>query len=131
MPRTAFTQLMFQGTAEEAVALYAEVFPDCEVSGQQRWAAGEPGKEGAFKLASLRLAGHEIRIFDSPTPHAFDFTPSVSLFVECESEEELDTAFERLAAGGQVFMPVGSYGFSRRFGWAQDRFGVSWQLNLA
>ena len=54
----------------------------------------------------------------------------MSLFVECESEAELDAAFERLSHDGQVFMPLDDYGFSKKFGWLQDRFGVSWQLNL-
>ncbi len=63
--------------------------------------------------------------------HGFGFTPAMSLFVECESEAELDAAFGRLSEGGNVLMPVGNYGFSSRFGWLTDRFGVSWQLNLA
>lgn len=67
---------------------------------------------------------------DSPVKHGFTFTPSISLFVECESAAELDGAFQQLAAGGQVLMPLDDYGFSARFGWATDRFGVSWQLNL-
>jgi predicted 3-demethylubiquinone-9 3-methyltransferase (glyoxalase superfamily) len=68
---------------------------------------------------------------DSPAQHAFSFTPSFSLFVECASEEELDRMFAALLEGGQALMPLGNYGFSRKFGWLNDRFGVSWQLNLA
>ncbi len=56
--------------------------------------------------------------------------PAVSIFVECENEGELEEAFRRLADGGQVLMPLDNYGFSRRFAWVADRFGVSWQLNL-
>jgi predicted 3-demethylubiquinone-9 3-methyltransferase (glyoxalase superfamily) len=63
--------------------------------------------------------------------HAFTFTPSTSVFVECESQAELDSVFGRLSEGGSVLMPVGNYGFSTRFGWVQDRFGLSWQLNLS
>ena len=61
---------------------------------------------------------------------AFTFTPAISLFVECEDEAELDTAFARLSDGGAALMPPGDYGFSRKFAWLADRFGVSWQLNL-
>jgi predicted 3-demethylubiquinone-9 3-methyltransferase (glyoxalase superfamily) len=50
--------------------------------------------------------------------------------VECESEAELDEAFNKLSAGGTVLMPLNNYGFSTKFGWLNDRFGVSWQLNL-
>jgi len=68
--------------------------------------------------------------FDSPVKHPFSFTPSISIFVECENEAELDEAFQQLSTGGQVLMPPGNYGFSTKFGWVNDRFGVSWQLNL-
>jgi len=67
---------------------------------------------------------------DSPIPHAFTFTPSTSIFVECDTREQLDGAVEKLIDGGQALMPPGSYGFSTWFAWIQDRFGVSWQLNL-
>jgi uncharacterized glyoxalase superfamily protein PhnB len=55
----------------------------------------------------------------------------MSLFVNCTSDAELEQAFEQLSAGGEVLMPLDNYGFSQRFGWVNDRFGVSWQLNLA
>ena len=71
------------------------------------------------------------KVIDSPVKHAFTFTPAISIFVECESEAELDTAFGKLSEGGAVLVPVGNYGFSARFGWLTDRFGVSWQLNVA
>ena len=67
---------------------------------------------------------------DSPIKHGFTFTPSMSLFVECEDEAEMDAAFARLSQGGAVLMPPGNYGFSTKFVWLNDRFGVSWQLNL-
>jgi predicted 3-demethylubiquinone-9 3-methyltransferase (glyoxalase superfamily) len=62
--------------------------------------------------------------------HSFTFTPAVSLFVRCDSEEEVSRLCSALAEGGNVLMPVGNYGFSRRFAWVNDRFGVSWQLNF-
>ena len=68
---------------------------------------------------------------DSPVKHNFSFTPANSIFVECDTAEELDRAFGILSDGGQVLMPVDNYGFSQRFGWLNDQFGVSWQLNLA
>jgi predicted 3-demethylubiquinone-9 3-methyltransferase (glyoxalase superfamily) len=67
---------------------------------------------------------------DSFVSHGFSFTPSFSLFVDCESEAELERIFAALSDGGAVLMPLGDYGFSRRFGWTNDRFGVSWQVNL-
>ena len=67
---------------------------------------------------------------DSPAKHAFTFTPSHSFFVECESDAEIERLAAALGAEGKVLMPLDNYGFSRRFSWVSDRFGVSWQLNL-
>ena len=66
----------------------------------------------------------------SPVHHGFTFTPAVSLFVDVENEAEFDHTFERLSGGGAVLMEPANYGFSTKFAWLQDRFGVSWQLNL-
>ena len=63
--------------------------------------------------------------------HEFSFTPSFSIWVVTESGDELERLFAALADGGTQLMPLDSYGFSARFGWCNDRFGVSWQLNLA
>ena len=122
---------MFQnGDAQEAMSLYASVFPGARVGPVERYGPGEPGPEGTVKAAHLDLNGHRLMFSDSFVKHAFTFTPSVSLFVDFASAEELDAAFARLAEAGNVFMPLDNYGFSRRFGWCGDRFGVSWQLNL-
>jgi predicted 3-demethylubiquinone-9 3-methyltransferase (glyoxalase superfamily) len=82
------------------------------------------------KRADASFGGHALVVIDSPPVHDFTFTPSMSLFVECETVEELNAAFAALSSDGKVFMPPDHYGFSRRFGWCADRFGVSWQLNL-
>jgi len=63
--------------------------------------------------------------------HKFSFTPAISIYVNCKSEEELHRLFEELSEGGQVMMPLDNYGFSKMFGWISDKYGVSWQLNLA
>lgn len=67
---------------------------------------------------------------DSPVRHNFSFTPSMSIFVDCDNEAELEKAFKQLSAGGEVLMPLDNYAFSAKFGWLTDRFAVSWQLNL-
>ena len=130
MPRSVSTFLMFEGSAEEAMNFYVSLFAGSAVRNVERYGPGEPGAEGSVKRADFSLAGHELICIDSPAKHKFTFTPSVSLFVECESEAELDSAFDRLSAGGAVLMPLDNYGFSAKFGWVNDRFGVSWQLNL-
>jgi predicted 3-demethylubiquinone-9 3-methyltransferase (glyoxalase superfamily) len=123
--------LMFEGAAEEAMRFYVSLFGDGEITAIERYGADGPGGEGTVKLAVFRLCGREFRCSDSPVAHAFSFTPSLSLLVECTHDTELAEAFARLAEGGKVLMPLDDYGFSRRFGWVEDRFGVSWQLNLA
>ena len=129
MLRSVSTFLMFEGVAEKAMNLYVSVFKG-EIKHVERYGPGEPGAEGSVKLASFTLAGHDLRCIDSPAKHGFTFTPSVSLFVECENEAELDAAFATLSESGGVLMPPGNYGFSKKFAWINDRFGVSWQLNL-
>jgi predicted 3-demethylubiquinone-9 3-methyltransferase (glyoxalase superfamily) len=131
MARSITTQLMFEGVAEQAMTLYVALFRDSEITRIERYGPGEPGPEGSVKRATFTLAGRDFACIDSPVKHAFTFTPSVSLFVECDSESEQDEAFRRLSEHGAVLMPLADYGFSTRFGWVTDRFGLSWQLNLA
>ena len=130
MARAVATLLMFDGVAEEAMNFYVSLFSGSKITQIERYAPGEQGAEGAVKRANFALGGYDLICFDSPVKHDFTFTPSISIFVECEDEAELGEAFEQLSAGGEVFMPVDNYGFSTRFGWVKDRFGVSWQLNL-
>lgn len=131
MARKVMTHLMFEGAAEEAMSLYVSLFSNSEITQVERYGPGEQGKEGTVKVAYFTLAGRELLCIDSPVKHGFGFTPAMSLFVECENEAELEKVFGRLSEGGGVLMPLGNYGFSSRFGWLTDRFGVSWQLNLA
>lgn len=130
MPRSFVTQLMFEGRAEEAMTLYVTLFGG-SVTAVEKYGPGGHGPEGTIRRAEFTFAGHRLACIDSPIRHAFAFTPSASLFVECADEAELDRAFATLSEGGAVLMPPGDYGFSQKFVWLNDRFGVSWQLNLA
>ena len=67
---------------------------------------------------------------DSGREHLFTFTPAMSLLVDFDSEPRLDAAFMGLSEGATVLMPLQAYPFSAKFGWLEDRYGVSWQLNL-
>jgi predicted 3-demethylubiquinone-9 3-methyltransferase (glyoxalase superfamily) len=130
MPGDVTPFLMFEGRAEEALRYYEETFPAAEVVALERWSAGEQGPEGSFKKGTIRIAGEAIHLFDSPVEHAFGFTPAVSLFVECADLAEFESLYARLAEDGKVLMEAADYGFSERFAWVDDRFGVSWQLNV-
>jgi predicted 3-demethylubiquinone-9 3-methyltransferase (glyoxalase superfamily) len=128
---TARPFLMFQGgTAQAALDLYFATFPDSRLVRVERYAEGDRGPAGTIKVAVFTLCGREFMCSDSPVKHNFSFTPSSSTFVDFDSIAELERTFRVLSEGGGVLMPLDNYGFSQRFGWVNDRFGVSWQLNL-
>lgn len=125
------TFLMFEGNAEEAMTFYTSLFDDSEIVRITKYGPdGQfgPDAEGTVQHALFILKGQPYMAIDS-FGHDFTFTPAISLFVECNSEEEIETLYEKLSDGGEVAMPLNNYGFSTKFGWVQDRFGVSWQLN--
>ena len=129
---TARPFLMFQGgVAQAALDLYFSIFPDSGMMRVEKYAEGEPGPVGAIKVAVFKLCGREFMCSDRPIEHEFSFTPSSSTFVEFDSLEELERVFSILSEEGEVLMPLGNYGFSQKFGWVNDRFGVSWQFNFA
>ncbi|AST91310.1 MULTISPECIES: VOC family protein [Sutcliffiella] len=122
--------LMFQGQAEEAMNLYTSLIEDSEITSITRYGANQPGDEGSVMQASFSLKGQEFMCIDSNIKHDFSFTPSFSIFLTCDSEQEIDELYEKLIDGGAPLMPLGDYGFSQKFGWINDKYGVSWQLNL-
>src|SRR5699024_5713521 len=101
-----------------------------EITSISRYGANEAGDEGTVMQATFTLKGQEFMCIDSHVKHEFTFTPSFSIYLTCSTEEELDTLYEKLLENGQALMPLGDYGFSKKFGWINDRYGVSWQLNL-
>ena len=123
--------LMFAGKAEEAMNFYVSLFHGAEVLSIVRHGANGPGVEGSVMKASFRIGNQSVMCTDSTVKHDFSFTPAFSFFVECGSEEEIRRLNGALVAGGNAPMPIGEYGFSRMFAWVNDRYGVSWQLNLA
>jgi predicted 3-demethylubiquinone-9 3-methyltransferase (glyoxalase superfamily) len=121
--------LMFEGKAEEALTLYVATVPNSRIVDIQRYGDSGPGTPGSVIKATASIGGLTVMFSDSFVKHAFTFTPSTSLFVACTSEAELDRLVDELGSGGEQFMPPGNYGFSRKFAWISDRFGVSWQIN--
>ncbi|MDB4727734.1 VOC family protein, partial [Saprospiraceae bacterium] len=127
------------GKAEEAINFYIAIFPNSEIKSITKYEEGEAGgtpeliKYGVFTLNDV-----EYRVSESNYNHAWSFTPGVSMFVECDSEKEIQILFEALSSnGGQVMVPLdnyggeGDYGFGKKFGWCEDKYGISWQLNLS
>jgi predicted 3-demethylubiquinone-9 3-methyltransferase (glyoxalase superfamily) len=124
------TFLMFEGRAEEAMNFYISLFDGSRIVDMARYGPNGPGKEGTVLMATVALAGQEFICIDSAIEHDFTFTPSVSLFVTCQSEEEIARLAAALGDGGQVMMPLDKHAFAQKFTWLSDRFGVSWQLML-
>ncbi|HIW33266.1 MAG TPA: VOC family protein [Candidatus Paenibacillus intestinavium] len=122
--------LMFQGNAEKAMNFYTLHIADSAITSIVRYGANEAGVEGTVVRAAFELKGQKFMCNDSNVKHGFDFTPSYSMFITCDSEEEIDILFAAFMQGGSELMPLGSYGFSRKFGWLVDQFGVSWQFTL-
>ncbi|HFK1514649.1 TPA: VOC family protein [Bacillus cereus] len=125
------TFLMFEGKAEEAMNFYTSLFDQSEIVNISRYDENGPGKEGTVIHATFTLNGQEFMCIDSYVNHNFTFTPAMSLYVTCETEEEIETVFHKLAQDGAILMPLGAYPFSKKFGWLNDKYGVSWQLTLA
>jgi len=123
--------LMFEGQAEEAMNFYVSLFPGSQVNEVVRYGPNQAGPEGTILRAAFTVGGQVVLCSDSYVKHEFTFTPAISLFVHCESEEEILRLSTSLSEGGKTFMPLGNYGFSSQFAWVSDRYGVAWQLTLA
>ncbi|GJL81381.1 MAG: VOC family protein [marine bacterium B5-7] len=119
------------GKAEEAITFYTSSFKDSAIANIERWQAGSNEPEGGIKIAKFILNGVEYMAPENTIDHGFTFTPAISLFVECESAEEIQSAHDARVDRGKSLMPIDNNGFSKRLGWVDDRYGVSWQLNLA
>lgn len=125
------TFLTFQeSNAEEAMNFYISLFDNSEVIEVQKYGNEGPAPEGSIMVAKFKLNGQNFMCSDSPIKHEWNFTPGVSVFIDCDSDEQLESLFAKLSENGQVFMPLNNYGFSQKFGFVEDKFGVSWQLNL-
>lgn len=123
--------LTFQdNNAEKAMNFYLEIFDNSKIINLRRWGKGGPVEKGRIMQATFELDGNLFMCSDSPPVHDWDFTPAVSQFIQCESESEMEILFSKLSQNGEVTMPLNDYGFSQKFGWVIDQFGVSWQLNL-
>ena len=124
------TYLLFQGDAEEALHFYQKVFRDTELTAIHHYPQSSGEIAGKLLPSRLRIGDHQLMLADSPNPHEFTFTPSTSIYINFETEDELIEAHDMLADGADILMPLDDYGFSVMYAWIQDKFGVCWQLNL-
>lgn len=127
------------GKAEEAINFYTSIFPNSAIKSLVKYTEGEAGgTPELIKFGVFTLNGTDYMVAESNYSHDWSFTPAVSLFISDKSEDALQTLFEKLSAnGGQVMVPLadykgeGDYGFGRKFGWCEDKYGISWQFVLA
>lgn len=124
--------LWFDDNAEEAVNFYTSIFKNSKIGRVSRYdeaAAAASGRAaGSVMTASFRLNGQEFIALNGG-PH-FKFNPSISFFVILEDEGELDALWEKLGDGGMTLMELQKYDWSEKYGWVQDKFGLSWQVSL-
>jgi len=125
------------GKAKEAVEFYTSIIPNSAIKSIEHYQEGEAGGTPELvKYGTFTLNGTVYRFSESNFNHAWSFSPGISLFVECSSENEIQSLFEKLSSnGGQIMMPLdkydaGDYGFGQKFGWCADKYGISWQLIL-
>ncbi|MFX1274183.1 MAG: VOC family protein [Promethearchaeota archaeon] len=124
--------LWFDDQAEEAVKFYISLFKNSQMRDISRY--GEAGAEvsgrpiGSVMTIDFILDGQEFTALNGGP--IFKFSPAISFFVNCETQKEFDNLWNALSNGGKILMEKGTYPFSEKFGWLNDKYGVSWQLNL-
>ena len=108
--------LWFDGNAEEAARFYTSVFPDSRITTTMHYTDAGPGKKGDVLFVTFELEGQEFAALNGGPQYSF--TPAISLFVHCASQQEVDGYWAKLLDGGAPM----------QCGWLQDKFGVSWQI---
>ncbi len=114
--------LWFNGNAEEAVNFYSSAIQNCSKL------TSIPGPNGTVMSATFQINGQEFIAFNGGS--MFSFSPAISFFLPCKTEQEIDGLWDKLSVGGKVFMALDKYPFSEKYGWVEDKFGISWQLML-
>jgi predicted 3-demethylubiquinone-9 3-methyltransferase (glyoxalase superfamily) len=108
--------LWFDNQAEEAMNFYVSIFKNSKAGRVTRYGDAGPGPKGSVMSVTFQLEGQQFMALNGGP--MFQFTPAISLFVDCETQEEVDELWEKLSAGGRP----------DRCGWLKDKFGLSWQI---
>lgn len=126
------TCLWFDSNAEEAMNFYASIFEKAKLGSIAYY--GKAGHElhgrPIGSVMTVRLTIGEQELIGLNGGPVFTINPSISFYVSCKSETEVDNLYKKLSAGGTVLMELNKYPFSEMYAWVNDKFGVSWQLNL-
>jgi predicted 3-demethylubiquinone-9 3-methyltransferase (glyoxalase superfamily) len=108
--------LWFNDNAEEAMNFYTSVFKNSKVKSVSRYGDAGPGPKGTVMSGTFQIEGQDFMVLNGGP--AFTFTPAISFYVDCKSQDEVDDLWEKLSAGGE----------KSQCGWLKDKFGVSWQI---
>jgi len=108
--------LWFDGRAEEAANFYVSLFADAKVHSVSRYAENAPGPAGTVMTVCFELEGQRFIALNGGSQ--FKFTPAISFSIDCATQAEVDTLWERLSEGGRP----------NQCGWIEDKYGVSWQV---
>ena len=109
--------LWFDGKAEEAMKLYTSLFPNSEIIASKKWGEGSGFPADQIMMGTIIIDGLKVHLFDAGPQ--FKFNESVSFFVECQTQEEIDKYWNKLTSDG---------GQESQCGWLKDKFGFSWQI---
>src|SRR4030066_1227201 len=115
--------LWFDKEAKEAADFYVSTFPKSSIKST---AILHNTPSGSVDIVTFELLGLEFQAISAGP--LFKFNPSVSFHVTCKTIEEIDEIWKKISHGGQVLMELGAYPFSERYGWLQDKYGLSWQI---
>jgi predicted 3-demethylubiquinone-9 3-methyltransferase (glyoxalase superfamily) len=110
------TFLWFDNQAEEAVNFYTSLFKGSKITEVAHYGEAGPGEKGSVMTINFTLQGQDFIALNGG-PH-FKFTEAVSLFVTCETQDEVDVLWHQLTEGGQ----------ESQCGWLKDKYGLSWQI---
>lgn len=115
--------LWFDKEAKQAAELYTSIFKDSKIKSTTTL---RNTPSGTVDLLTIELLGQEFKFINAGP--LFKFTPAISFLVACSTKDEVDTVWNELSKQGSVLMELGEYPFSERYGWVQDRYGLSWQV---
>jgi predicted 3-demethylubiquinone-9 3-methyltransferase (glyoxalase superfamily) len=108
--------LWFDGKAEEAANFYVSIFKSSKIVSVTRYGEAGPGSKGTAMSVIFQLEGQEFFALNGGPQ--FTFSPAISFFVSCETQQEVDELWEKLSQGGE----------KNRCGWLKDKYGLSWQI---
>lgn len=115
--------LWFDKEAKEAAEFYTSIFKDTKIMNTTTL---HNTPSGSVDVVTIELSGQEFTLISAGP--LFKFNPSVSFLVACKTKEEVDALWEKLSEAGSALMELGEYPFSEKYGWVQDKYGLSWQV---